>query len=148
MAQRGGKRAGSGRPKGSKDAQTLANEAAVQADRELTAQATLEQIRRGMSYDARRLFDEQGTYIPFHKLTEEDAAMVAGFEFATGNLDKGDGKLDKIVKVRLVDRARYVEMAAKYHGLLIERVKIEDDRPLRQKVADARKRLAAARAKA
>lgn len=145
MAQRGGNRPGSGRPKGSKDAQTIANEAAVRADRELTAQVVLEQIRRGACYDARNLFDDKGNYIPVHKLTEEDAFMIAGFEITTGNVDKGDGKLDRIVKVRLIDRARYVEMAAKYHGLLVERVKIESDKPLRQKVAAARQRLAAAR---
>lgn len=148
MAQRGGKRDGSGRPKGSKDAQTIANEAAVQADRELTAQVVLEQIRRGACYDARHLFDTDGNYVPLHQLSEIDAFMIAGFEITTGNVDKGDGKLDRIVKVRLIDRARYVEMAAKYHGLLVERVKIEGDKPLRQKVAAARQRLAAARKKA
>lgn len=145
MAQRGGKRDGAGRPRGRRDTQTLITEAAVQASRELTAAGIVEQIRRGAHFDARRLFTADGEYIPFHKLSEEDAAMVAGFEFVSGNLDKGDGKLDRIVKVRLIDRARYVEMGAKYHGLLMERVKIEDDKPLRQKVQAARQRLAAAR---
>lgn len=145
MAQRGGKRTGSGRPKGSRDAQTVANEAAVQASQELTAQVVLEQIRRGARYDVRKLFDEDGNYIPIHKLSEEDATMIAGFEFVMGNLDKGDGKLDKVCKVRLIERRPYVEMAAKYHGMLIERVRVEDDKPLRQKVAAARQRLAAAR---
>lgn len=144
MVQRGTRKAGPGRPKGSRDAQTIINAAAVQTSRDLTAAVVVEQIRRGACYDARRLFTKDGKYIPLHQLTAEDASMVAGFEFVTGNLDKGDGKLDRIVKVRLVDRARYVEMAAKYHGLLIERVKLEDDKPLREKVAAARKRLAAA----
>lgn len=145
MAQRGGTRVGAGRPPGSRDAQTIANEAAVKASQALTAQVVLEQIRRGACYDARHLFDEHGQYVPLHQLSEIDAFMIAGFEITTGNVDKGDGKLDKIVKVRLIDRARYVEMAAKYHGLLIERVRLEDDKPLRQKVAAARQRLAAAR---
>lgn len=139
---KGGARPGAGAPKGPR-AQTLANAAAVQLSRELTAAVVLEQIRRGACYDARRLFTKDGAYIPLHQLSAEDAFMVAGFEFVTGNLDKGDGQLDRIVKVRLVDRARYVEMAAKYHGLLVERVKLEDDRPLRDKVAAARLRLAA-----
>lgn len=144
MAKRGGVRAGSGRPKGRRDAQTIANAAAVQASQELSAAIVLEQIRRGACYDSRRLFTPAGDYIPLHKLSAEDAAMVAGFEITTGNVDKGDGKLDRIVKVRLVDRARYVEMGAKYHGLLIERVRLEDTRPLRAKVNAARARLAAA----
>lgn len=143
--RRGGSRPGAGRPKGSVDAQTLANAAAVQASQELTAAVVLEQIRRGACYDVRRLFDEKGQYKPIHELTEEEAFMVGGFDIVRGNLDKGDGKFDDILKVRIVDRGRYVEMAAKYHGMLVDRVKVEDDRPLRQKVAKARERLAAAR---
>lgn len=146
MAQRGARKAGPGRPKGSKSRQTLINAAAVQTSRELTAAVVLEQIRRGACFDARQLFDAKGHYIHLHKLSAEDAFMVSGFEFVTGNLDKGDGQLDRIVKVRLIDRARYVEMAAKYHGMLIDKVQVVDDRPLRAKVNDARARLAAARA--
>lgn len=147
MAQRGGKRDGSGRPKGSHSKRDLANAAAVQMSEELSAGVVLEQIRRGACFDVRRLFDAKGRYIQLHELSLEDAFMVAGFDVVTGNLDKGDGKLDQIVRLRLIDRARYVEMAAKYHGMLVDRVKVEDDRPLRAKVADARKRLAASRGK-
>lgn len=142
---RGGRRAGAGRPAGPSK-ETLAKLAVIEASRDLSAAVVIEQIRRGACFDARKLFTSDGAYIPIHQLSEADAAMVAGFEFVTGNIDKGDGKLDRIVKVRLVDRRGYVEMAAKYHGLLIERVKVEDDRPLRQKVAAARARLAAAKA--
>lgn len=153
MTQRGGKgsrpnargrKPGPGRPKGSRSKQELMNAAAVQLSRELTAEVVLEQIRRGACYDGRALFDKRGAYRPYHTLSAEEAFMVAGFDVVTGNLDKGDGKLDRIVRVRLVDRARYVEMAAKYHGMLVDRVKVEDDRPLREKVAAARQRLAAA----
>jgi hypothetical protein len=147
MAQRGGTRTGAGRPGGSRDAQTIATEAAVKASQKLTADVILEQIYRGATFDIRKLFDEDGNYVPVHKLSAADAMMIAGVEFVMGNLDKGDGKLDRVVKVRLIDRARYVEMGAKYHGLLLERVKVEDDKPLRQKVAAARQRLAAAKGK-
>lgn len=143
MSQRGGARAGAGGPRGPKP-HTIARAKAIQADRELTAAVVIEQIRRGACFDVRRLFDADGHYIPIHQLSEEDAAMVSSIEFVTGNLDKGDGKLDRIVRIRTVDRARYVEMGARYHGLLVERVKIEDDKPLRQKVAAARQRLSAA----
>jgi hypothetical protein len=143
--RRGGHRPGAGRPAGSQSAQTLANAAAVQTSQALTAEVVLEQIRRGACYDVRRLFDAKGQYKPIHELEEADAFMVAGFDIVRGNLDKGDGKFDDVLKVRVVDRARYVEMAAKYHGMLIDRVKVEDDKPLRQKVQKARERLAAAR---
>lgn len=145
MPQRGGTRKGAGRPRGSQHKQTIANAVAVQTSRDLTAAVVLEQIRRGACFDVRRLFDKRGNYIPIHKLTLEDATMVAGFEFVTGNLDKGDGQLDRIVKVRCIDRRGYVEMAAKYHGMLIDKLQVVDDKPLRVKVGLARQRLAAAR---
>ena len=31
-----------------------------------------------------------------------------------------------MLKVRLVDRAKYVEMAARYHSLLVERVEVTE----------------------
>lgn len=147
MSHRGGARIGAGGPSGPKP-HTVARAKAIQADRELTAQAVLEQIRRGGWFDIRKLFDEDGNYKPIHTLTEEEAFCIEGIDLVRGNVNKNDGKFDDVVKIRTIRRKDYVEMAAKYHGLLIERVKIEDDRPLRQKVADARKRLAAARAKA
>ena len=47
---------------------------------ELTAAATIEAIRRGMTYDVRRLHDEHGDLKPLTELTEEEAWCIAGFE--------------------------------------------------------------------
>jgi phage terminase small subunit len=89
---------------------------------ELTAEATCEQIRRGMLYDIRALFDERGNFRPLHELSERDAAMIAGVDVVKRNVTSGDGQTDTVLKVRLVDRAKYVEMAAKHHGLLTEKI--------------------------
>lgn len=147
MSHRGGARVGAGGPTGPKP-HTVARAKAIQADRELTAQHVIDQIRRGVDFDIRKLFDADGHYKPIHELTEEEAFCVESIELVRGNVNKNDGAFDDVVKIRTIKRKEYVEMAAKYHGLLIERVRIEDDKPLRQKVAAARKRLAAARAKA
>jgi hypothetical protein len=37
-------------------------------------------------------------------------------------VDQGDGQSDRLVRVRFVDKARMLEMLAKHHGLLKERM--------------------------
>ena len=76
------------------------------------------QVRR----DIRKLFDEHGNLKPIHQMTEEEASCIAGIDVVKRNLTSGDGATDTILKVKLEDRGRYVEMAAKHFGLLIERV--------------------------
>ncbi len=145
--RRGGTRPGAGAPRGPHK-QTLANIEKVRASRDLTAERVLEQIRRGALFDIRKLFDARGAFKGIHNLTEEEATCIAGVDMVRGNINKNDGVFDDVLKIRFIgDRAKYVEMAAKYHGLLVDRLAIEDDKPLRVKVADARRRLAAAKGK-
>jgi phage terminase small subunit len=87
---------------------------------ELTATATKEAVRRQVSGDVRRLFDERGNFRPIHTLSAEDAALIAGFEIVVKNAAGGDGHADRVLKVRLRDPAPYVQMAMKHLGLLIE----------------------------
>lgn len=138
---RGGPRPGSGRKAGSHTAQTLVNAAAVQASQEVTAGMVLDRLRRAVEWDVRKLFDAAGQPLPIHKLDDDTAFLVQGVEYTTTNIDKGDGKLDRVVKIKVEPRSRYVEMAAKYHGMLVDKVKIEDVTPLREKVNRARARL-------
>lgn len=123
----GGRRPGAGKKKGTKNASTRAKEAAVRAHHQLTAQATVEQIRRGMMFDVRRLYDRKGNLKPIHRLSEEEATMIASFEVVKRNLTTGDGETDRILKVKVIDRQKYVELAAKYHGLLKDVLHLEGD---------------------
>lgn len=109
----------------------------------LTADVVLEAIRRQVVADVRELFDEQGNLRPITKLTAEQAAMVAGLEVVKRNLTAGDGEIDTIIKVKLTDRGRYVEMAAKHFGLLIERVEVTDGNAVLARLQAARKRAGA-----
>lgn len=120
---RGGTRTGAGRKKGA-SAHTKLVRAKLQATRELNAEATKEQIRRGMEWDIRALFDERGNIRPIHTLTAEEAMPIAGFEIVKRNLTSGDGSTDMVLKIKLVDRSKYVEMAAKHHALLTEKVQV------------------------
>lgn len=108
-----------GRVKGTPN--RVATMAAVKlAKTELTAEVAVEAIRRGALYDPRKFFDEHGNLRPIHKLSEDEAFAIAGFEVIIKNAKAGDGVTDEIHKVKLVNRERFVEMAAKYHNLLKE----------------------------
>lgn len=110
-----------GQQKGKPRKRTLAIRARILRDEQITVESTLESIRRGQFYDVRRLFDDDGTMKPIQALSESDAAMIAGFEIVRRNVTSGDGVQDTVLKVRLVDRARYVEIAAKHLGMLTEK---------------------------
>lgn len=135
----GGRRAGAGRPVGS-ILHTAAQDTATPSIRVLSAESTLEQIRRGMEWDVREMFDAHGAIKPITELSIEAASMVAGFEVLKRNLTAGDGKVDEVIKIKLVDRARYVEMAAKHHKLLTDVIETRDARAFASKIQAARAR--------
>jgi phage terminase small subunit len=87
---------------------------------ELTATRTLEAIRRPLVADVRKLFDSNGNLRPITSLGDDEAALIAGFEVIVKNAEAGDGHTDKVHKIKIVDRARYVEMAAKHFKLLTD----------------------------
>lgn len=136
-------------------------------DTELTAEATVEAIRRGMTGDIGDIFEtepgfqlysrdgpavidaatqkpllvdglpvlewrqgdlmrrwEVGDIKPLHKLTEAQRWLVAGIEVVMKNAAAGDGKVDRVLKIKWADRTKYVELAAKYHALLTEKLDI------------------------
>lgn len=104
--------------------------AAAQAEQvsacKLTAADTLEAIRRQVVGDIRQLFDADGNPRPITDLSAEDAALIAGFEVVIKNAAAGDGHTDRVLKIKLKDQSRYVEMAAKYFALLTDRVRLDN----------------------
>lgn len=49
-------------------------------------------------------------------------AALSDSDTVTGNVDKGDGQKDALVRVRVWDKPKALEMLAKHHGLLTETV--------------------------
>jgi phage terminase small subunit len=92
---------------------------------ELTAVGTLKVIGWHVNRDIRRLFSDQGSLIPLHELSKEDATMIAGVEVVKRNLTAGDDQTDTIIKVKLQDQRGYVELAAKHFGLLEEKIDVQ-----------------------
>jgi hypothetical protein len=114
----GGRRVGSVNKRATLAAQKLAKT-------ELTADVTVEAIRRGALFDIGKLFDNKGNLRPIHTLTEDERFCIAGVEVIIKNAEAGDGHTDRVHKIKVADRARYVEMAAKYHSLLIEKHEVK-----------------------
>jgi hypothetical protein len=91
---------------------------------ELKAERVLEEIRRVAFCDARQFFDEQGNLKPFSELTAEQGSALAGFEIIKKNAEAGDGQTDTVHKVRLWDKVRALELAARYFGLINDGVHV------------------------
>lgn len=116
--------AGAGMPKGHVTAPRRARAEAIQRHVELDAAAVIEQIARGALYDLGDLFDEHGDIKPLHTLTEAQRACIAGMEFVMKNAAAGDGAIDRVLKIKLVDRAKFVDMAGRYHALFRDKLDV------------------------
>lgn len=90
---------------------------------DLTAERVLEEIRRLSFSDLRDLFDEAGNLRPIHTLTKEQSACIASLEVVKKNLTAGDGQMDTVVKLKVWDKTKSLEMLAKHFALLTEQVK-------------------------
>lgn len=106
----------------------------------LKAADVIEAIRRPIHGDIRNLFYADGSLKPITELSADDAAMIAGFEVIIKNAVAGDGITDTIHKVKLVDRAKYVEMGAKHFKLLTDVVQHTTDDERMAKLLAGRKR--------
>ena len=113
---------GSGRKPGSQNKATAALQTRLLADQALTVETTVEAIRRGALYDVRAYFDENGNLRNIKDLSEAEAAAIASFEILVKNAVSGDGHQDTVHKIRLVNRDKYLDIAAKYQGMFVEQV--------------------------
>lgn len=113
-----------GRIAGTPNNRTKAIKARVLRDEALTVESTVEAIRRGQQYDIRRLLDGTGNFRAIHQLSEEEAWCIAGVEVIIKNAEAGDGHTDRVLKLKFVDRGRYVELAARHKGMLNDKLDV------------------------
>lgn len=131
-----------GRKPGSLNKRTAAIKARLLADEELSVESTVEAIRRGSQYDVRALFHPDGRLKQPHELTEAEAWPIVQYDVLRGNVDDGDGKSDTIVRVKFEGRRGYVELGARYQGMLTDKVEISGDDALIAALMMGRKRAA------
>ncbi len=70
----------------------------------------------------RDYYDADGNLIPVNQWTPEMGAACASIETMKRNVTAGDGQTDTVYKIKLWDKPRAMEMAAKHFGLLVERI--------------------------
>lgn len=107
---------------------------------DLTAERVLEEMRRCAFADPRSLFDAAGNLRPIHELTAEEAACIGSFEVIKKNAEAGDGIMDTVHKVKILDKTRTLEMLGKHFALLTERVHHTADDVLVEALKGGRKR--------
>jgi hypothetical protein len=146
MAQRGGKRAGSGRPKGAKAAATLIREAVALASQIYSAERVLEEIGIVAMQDMGDYVDARGTWLPLNKIPPAARRVLAGLRTTKYNKPGvKDGIQEDVLDIRLHSKMEALITLARYHGLLKDRLEVTGDKPLRERISQARSRLAAAR---
>ena len=68
--------------------------------------------------DIRTLLDEQGQLLPASKWPDAVAAAVSGIEVTKRNLTAGDGAQEDVVKVKLWDKMKAIELLMRHLQLL------------------------------
>jgi phage terminase small subunit len=127
-------------------ASAVAGKKATQLDRaDLTAVRVLEELRRLVFSNVQDLFDADGNLKPIQSLTREQAACISSLEVIKKNAEAGDGHIDVVHKLKVWDKTRSLEMAAKHFKLLTDVIRVEDEAGLVSKLLEGRKRAAEAR---
>ena len=100
--------------------------AELEAPRLTAADISAESVLRGLNtlanIDVREFFDEHGNIKAVKEWTPEMGAALASFEVVQRNLTAGDDSVDTVLKVKLWDKPKALDVLAKHLGLLVERM--------------------------
>lgn len=88
----------------------------------ITAERVKERLAALAFVDPRKFFDAKGNIIPITELDADTAASIAQFEVIVKNAQAGDGHMDTVHKVRLVDATKPLNTLAEHFGLTVQRV--------------------------
>lgn len=87
---------------------------------DVSAERTLLEISRVAFQDARMFFHEDGSLIPIHGLSDDAAAVIAGFEIEElfEHEDGVKNKIGQLKKIKRFDKMKALELLAKYYKLI------------------------------
>jgi len=95
---------------------------AREARTQITQDRVLRELARIGFFDIRKLVAEDAAPLPLSDLDDDTAAALAGLEVVTiGNQDRGVGQ---ILKYKIADKNRALEMIARHLGMFIDRKEI------------------------
>jgi phage terminase small subunit len=84
------------------------------------------QFKRMIDFDIRNLFDENGYLKPLHKIDEDTAACISAFDVTSRQIgDAENPVIEKITKIKVVDRIAALDSLCKIKGLFKENHTIE-----------------------
>jgi phage terminase small subunit len=109
-------------------------------ERGLSADRTLEELRRIAFSDVGQLFTDDGSLIPLRELPPEVRTALASVEVVMKNAAAGDDKIDRVLKVKYWDKNKALTDLARHFALLVDRVEVSGDLSLTAKIAAARQR--------
>lgn len=122
-----------GRPKGAKNKWNKVSKAVlaemIDPDRAIREAARLAYC------DIREIYDDAGRMKPIKDWPDDLAAAVGGVEFVRRNVDSADGHTDDVIKVKLWDKPKNIELLFKHLGLLEEKHNVTGELVLRWKDA-------------
>lgn len=72
--------------------------------------------------DPRELFGPDGQIKPVKDWPDHLAAAIGAIEVVKRNVDSADGKTDDVIKIKVWDKPKALEMLFKHLGLLTERI--------------------------
>lgn len=67
-------------------------------------------------------FDDKGNLLPLAKWPDEMSGVISSVEVVKRNIYADDGKVDDVIKLKLWDKLKALEMLFKHAGLLKEQV--------------------------
>jgi phage terminase small subunit len=89
---------------------------------DITAERVKARLATLAFVDPRKFFNADGTIKPITDLDEDTAASIAQFEVIKKNAEAGDGHMDTVHKVRLVDSTKPLNTLAEHFGLMVQKV--------------------------
>lgn len=92
----------------------------------ITADRVARDIDTAATLDIGELFDEHGHLRPAKDLPAFVRRAIVSIEVVKRNLTAGDGAVDTVYKIKLIDKAKMLEILAKHTGLFNDAV---DTRP-------------------
>jgi hypothetical protein len=69
------------------------------------------------------LYDDAGQFLKVKAMPPHVQAAIANPETVTGNVDKGDGQSDRLIRVKVWDKPKALDILARMNSMYEERVK-------------------------
>jgi phage terminase small subunit len=102
--------------------------AAAAARADITAERCLRDIDTAANLDFAELFDDTGNLLPVRLMPKRVRRALVSIEVVKRNVFADDGQVDRVYKVKLIDKGKMHEILAKATGL-VKGDAVEDKRP-------------------